>query len=306
MSTTAFPVRQSEDGVGCTDIAMRRMIGALYPNTGIVSGLAVTGTSNAAYSVASGVAVCSKGSSDGNTVAYYEGGTVATTANSSSYPRIDSVWITSHDLTQGDPDNLVTLGVTSGTASASPVAPSIPAYATLLATMNMPAGATSTQQAENTGQGAYAIPYGASCGQLVNRRYIANREINISTQKVLMSQSFELPSPRTVTFKCGTCLRPMDRTQTSQQAKGEARVNIFVYLDGEQIAWLSNYCDEWATTRWAECTTTVPAGKHTARMDVKSGDDWTTARFWCYSAAPQGQQFQAFDMGPVTTVGESS
>ena len=47
-------------------------------------------------------------------------------------------------------------------------------------------------------------------------------------------------------------------------------------------------------------------GRHLARMDVKSGDDWTTARFWCYDAAPMGQQFQLFDMGAPVAEGTSS
>ena len=297
MATTAFPVRQAEDGTGCTDIAMRRIMGALYPSKGIVSGLAVTGGSTAAYTVAPGVAVCSKGESDGNTLAYCEGGTVACSANAGSYARHDVVWVTSHDLTQGDPDNLVTLGVTEGTPAAAPVDPDVPAYATPLAVMEMPAGASDTSQAAVISVGGYAVPYGTSRGLLVNRRYTLNANKNISKQTTLMSQYFELPTARTVTFKCGTCVKPMDRDTASAQAKGEARLNIYVYLDGEQVAWLNNYCDEWATTRWTEYTMTVPAGKHLARMDVKSGDDWTTARFWCYTGAPDGQRFQAFDMG---------
>ena len=308
MATTAFPVRQAEDGTGCTDVAMRKIMGALYPGRGIVSGLAVTGGATAAYSVAPGVAVCSKGEGDGNTLAYCEGGTVACSANAGSYPRRDVVWVTSHDLTQGDPDNLVTLGVTEGTPAAAPVDPEAPSYATPLAVMEIPAGAADTSQAAVVSTGGYAIPYGACTGLLVKRRYITNANVNISKQKTLMSQYFDLPTDRTVTFKCGTCMTPRDRdTSSTSSSKGEARVNVYVYLDGEQVAWLSNYCDEWATMRVAEVTVTVPAGRHLARMDVKAGTDWTTARFW-YSAngSYPGQSFQAFDMGPVVATGESS
>ena len=296
MSTVAFPVRQDGE-VGCTDITMRKIMGALFTGTGVVSGLEVTGGSSAAYHVSEGVAVCSKGTSDGKTLAYVEASDVACSGNSSGYPRIDCVWVAAHDKTQGDPDNLVTLGVTEGTPAATPVEPDPPAGATMLATMQLAAGATNTQQAVQVSTAGYTSLYGTSRGLLVNRRYIANKDINIKTQKTLMSQYFDLPTDRVVTFKAATNMTPRDRTQTSQQAKGEARVNIYFYLDGEQVAWLSNYCDEWATARWTEYTMTVPAGRHLARMDVKSGDDWTTARFWCYSAAPMGQQFQLFDMG---------
>lgn len=148
MSNTALGVAQSSAGVGTTDTAMRHILGAQWESTGVVDGLAVTGGTTLAYAVAAGVAVCSKGDSDGKTLAWFAGGTTPTVAaNSAGNPRIDCIWITSHDLTQGDSDNLVTLGVTQGTAAATPTAPTIPTYATLLAQMRMPAGATTTANA---------------------------------------------------------------------------------------------------------------------------------------------------------------
>lgn len=166
MSTTAFPVRQSDDGTGCTDIALRHIMGALYPYTGIVAGLNVTGGNTLAYNIAEGVAVCSKGEADGNTLAYYEGGAVDTTANSGSNPRIDVIWITSHDLTQGDSDNLVTVGVTQGTAAASPEEPALEQGQTKLAAMLVPASATTTQGCTAYGTAASATPYGGNLGLL--------------------------------------------------------------------------------------------------------------------------------------------
>ena len=198
MSNTALGVAQSSAGVGTTDTAMRHILAAQWESTGVVDGLAVTGGTTLAYTVAAGVAVCSKGASDGKTLAYFAGGSTATVAaNSSGNPRIDCIWITSHDLTQGDTDNLVTLGVTQGTAAATPTAPTIPTYATLLAQMRMPAGATTTANATATASVGYAIPYGASLGVLL-RKADTTAGAGSSTWVTVCSGTFALSSPRVV------------------------------------------------------------------------------------------------------------
>ena len=167
MSNTAFGVAQTSAGVGTTDTDMRHILAAQWDSTGVINGLSVTGTTSLYYSVAAGVAVCSKGLSDGKTLAYFGGGNTSTVAaNSSGNPRIDSVYIYSNDANQGDPDNLVHIGVTQGTAAATPTAPSIPTYATLLAQMFMPAGATTTANVHRSASVGYAIPYGASLGRI--------------------------------------------------------------------------------------------------------------------------------------------
>lgn len=166
MATTAFPVRQSEDGTGCTDITMRKIVSALYPNTGVASGLEVSGTAGPSYRVGPGVAVLSKGEADGSALAYWEGGEAPTSPNASSSPRVDVVWMTFHDLLQGDDDNLVCVGVSEGEPSGAPAEPSIPEYATRLAAMLVPAGATTTSQATPVGETDPAIPYGGALGLL--------------------------------------------------------------------------------------------------------------------------------------------
>lgn len=167
MSNTAFGVAQTSAGVGTTDTDMRKIIAAQWESTGVIDGLAVTGTTSLYYKVAAGVAVCSKGASDGKTLAYFSGGnTSAVSANSSGNPRIDCIWITAHDATQGDSDNLVTLGVTQGTPAATPVAPTLPTYATLLAEMLLPAGATTTANATVLVSATVPNFYGMSRTQL--------------------------------------------------------------------------------------------------------------------------------------------
>ena len=200
MSTTAFPVRQSSGGVGTTDIQLRNIIRYLYPTKGIVGGLTVTGTTLMRYQVAGGLAVCSKGESDGNTLAYYEGGTTNTVStNSASNPRIDVVWITSHDITQGDSNNLVTLGVTTGTAAAAPAEPTIPTYATKLASMLVPAGASTTAGCTQYGTADYSIPYAANLGMMHN--YLDTTNNVVYNQAVWIDQDaaiIDLPTDRIV------------------------------------------------------------------------------------------------------------
>ena len=167
VSTTALGVRQSDDTVpvGTTANALRHILAAQWSSTGVIDGLKVTGTSSLAYHVAAGTAVCSKGSSDGKTLAYFEGAnTPGINSNSSGNPRIDSVYIYANDLDQGDSDNLVHVGVVQGTPATNPAAPGIPTYGTLLAQMLMPAGSASASNASNVSSIAYAIPYGASLG----------------------------------------------------------------------------------------------------------------------------------------------
>lgn len=167
MSNTAFGVAQTSAGVGTTDTDMRKIIAAQWESTGVIDGLAVTGTTSLYYAVAAGVAVCSKGASDGKTLAYFAGGNTDTvSANSSGNPRIDSVYIYSNDVNQSDADNLVHIGVVSGTAAAVPTAPTIPTYATLLAEMLVPAGATTTATATIAVSATVPNHYGMSRTQL--------------------------------------------------------------------------------------------------------------------------------------------
>lgn len=299
MATTAFPVRQTSDGVGCTDVTMRKIMAALYPDKGIISGLNVSGASSAAYTVGSGVAVCSKGSGDGNVLAYYEGGTVATTANSSGNPRIDSVWIESHDATQGDSDNLVALGVTQGTPAAAPVAPSIPTDATLLANMMVPGGASGMSQAAVADTGAYSVPYGASLGVLVNRSYVYNGEFITTQQKTLMSGNFNLPTARTIQLKATTTMSSVGDTDWVEDA---GMVYVRFYLDGQYVQQFGRpvYRQKFADSAYCEWNMTVPAGNHTARLDIFSRTN-DRIKMW-YVAGENGypgQRFQVVDLGPA-------
>lgn len=166
MADVALGIRNS-GADGTTPLALRLALAALFPQAGILSGLGVKGSSSLAYSVAQGVAVCTRGAGDGSALATVAAGsTPAVAANGTGYPRIDAVWVAAHDRDQGDADNHVALGVTQGTAAASPARPSVPTYATVLAYMRLPAGATTTAQATVEARGRDAVAAGATMGQL--------------------------------------------------------------------------------------------------------------------------------------------
>lgn len=200
MSTTAFGVRQSNDSVpvGTTANALRHILAAQWASKGVINGLKVTGTNSLNYNIAPGTAVCSKGSFDGNVLAYFDGGDdVTVTSNSSGNSRIDSIYLYSNDLDQGDIDNLVHVGVKSGIPATNPSAPSIPTYGTLLAQMLLPAGAQTTASASQASSIRYAIPYGASLGVLG----YASNDITVNqnwdqTWYVQTSTNISLPTDR--------------------------------------------------------------------------------------------------------------
>lgn len=289
MSNTALGVAQSSAGVGTTDTAMRQILAAQWASTGVVSGLAVKGGTTLAYTVAAGVAVCSKGASDGKTLAWFEGGSTTTVAaNSSGNPRIDCVWITSHDLTQGDSDNLVTLGVTQGTPAATPTAPTIPTYATLLAQMRMPAGATTTANATQAASIGYAIPYGASLGKLGDTTWTQGADY--SSAITLPAQSFYLPTQRLISA---------EMTVTCASLSGsDGSVYVRLYLDGvvkrtfEHRTFPSS-----ATSGFFRDVWTVPAGNHTVYATIVPG----IANFHTYGTGDAngwaGQRLMTFDEG---------
>lgn len=184
METTALGIMQDNEGAGVDPLTHRRIIEARWANPGILSGLAVTGGSGLTYGVSAGNAVLSRSASDGYTEAYWDGGqTPAVSVGDPSNPRIDTVWLKANDVQQGDGDNRVHVGVTQGTPSSSPVAPSAPSGATAIAAMRVPAGATSLSGATQTTQRQYAIPYGATLGLLASYRYSTNGAFDTTKYK---------------------------------------------------------------------------------------------------------------------------
>lgn len=296
MSTTAFPVRQTTDGVGCTDVMLRRIFGALYPAKGIITGLAVSGQNALSYKVAEGVAVCSKGESDGSTLAYFEGGKVEITANTATNPRIDVVYITSHDVTQGDTDNLVTLGVVQGTAAATPTEPNIPSYATKLCAMQLPANASSTINSVKYGSLPYAVGYGGSQGVLAE---IVNTASTTSWGSRngytgLGSTTFNVTSKRTVQFN----VTVTGGANSGEFDNGAAAVDSRLTLDGSIIdnRQVRVYKAGGAVSQFYQYTTTVEAGTHSLVWAYKL-EGASSIRLYYNKPNLPGQVVQVVDLG---------
>lgn len=258
--TTALGVAPDPTGRGVDPPTHRRIIKAHWENTGIVCGLDVTGRSDLRYSVAAGVAVCSRGNADGYTEAYWSGGqTAAVSAGDPSNPRIDTVWLKACDISQGDEDNQVAVGVTQGTPSANPAAPSVPAGCTRLMSMRMPAGASSTQQATMVDTQDYAIPYGASLGILA--RIAENKDLQASSNPAYTAPflvgTFKMPTDRNLLLTVYACVS----TPNKDGSKGVAAVRFVI--DGKLYTTRKiEYTDSWVTHE-CTCSLRLAKGPHT-------------------------------------------
>ena len=125
--------------------------GAHGARPGVLDGLTVAGTAGWAYSVAAGHVVLSRSAADGAILAGNDAGaSVSTSPAPASGSRIDLIWLKHSDVDAGDPTSEIALGVTEGTAAASPVAPVLPAGAFELARATVAAGASSTSHASVT------------------------------------------------------------------------------------------------------------------------------------------------------------
>lgn len=166
--STALGVAPDSGGQGCDALTHRRVIASQWENTGVVTGLEVSGRQDLRYGVSPGAAVCSMGEADGMSIAWWDGAGSPYTENTVSagdlvYPRIDAIYIIAYT---GQPDNLVHVKVAQGEPSASPQPPEVEAGGLVIGYRRMPAWAMSTESAMECGDVDYAVPYGASLGLL--------------------------------------------------------------------------------------------------------------------------------------------
>ncbi len=293
MATTGYPVAQLADGTGCTASTLRHIISEKYECTGVIGGLAVTGGTTLAYVVAAGVAVCSKGRSDGFTECYFAGGnTPAVAAADATNPRIDAVWLTSHDAPQGDADNAVTLGVTQGNPAATPTAPTIPTYATLLGEMLVPAGATTTAKATRTSSINYAIPYGASLGVVLDQTDTSNADI--TTEYCCASGHVFFQTDRLVSIKMTFTCSAVGGPWTG----GEGSVYVRVVIDGTtRRAFEVRTWPTFAGSQYFEDCEQLAAGNHVVAVYIRPGV--SRAKRYYAAGSWAGQHVQVVDAGVV-------
>lgn len=310
MDTTAFGIMQDSEGNGTSPRALRKCIQARWGNTGIVTGLKVTGRSDLRYNVAAGVAVVSRSDSDGFSEAYWDGGqTPEVQAGNSANPRIDLVWIKANDLQQGDDDNLVHVGVTSGTASGTPVAPQCPAGCTPLALMLVPAGASSTSGASLSSDGDLAIPYGATLGLLgenVDTRDMVGDNV-AGAWYYENAVEFTVPTDRLVELIYSCTFSNTPSNTGDFLSWGVAAFQI----DGEDVPHSGT---EWQATNniWEDhevsCLVEVSAGTHVARVrnGKFAGSPSNSAPYFHYTtgggldAERKGRTLRVWDRGVVS------
>lgn len=155
-------VRQN-GAIGVTPLEHRLSMAGLFaqnspgvPRQGLLeapSATIVSGASGWTYNVAANHPVIVRATSDGVYLPTFTGSTsIACSVAPGTGFRYDLVWVKQNDIDKGDPDNLATLGVTEGAASASPAKPyaSVPAGAYVLAESLVGAGATGTNHASVT------------------------------------------------------------------------------------------------------------------------------------------------------------
>lgn len=288
---TALGIAPLSDGTGCDPLTHRRIIADRWVTTGVVCGLAVTGRSDLSYDVSAGCAVASRSDSDGCVELYYPGGTVATTANPSSSPRVDVVWVKANDAQQGDGDNSVIAGVTQGTPSASPTAPAAPAGCTVLSEHLVPAGATSTSAVTLNREGYRAIPYGASLGILMDKTYTVNDFVAVSSEVMVAAGSVNLPTARVVDFR-------MTFTMGGESQDGGS-IYCIPRIDGQTVRRFEVALDPVrnATSQYLSYAVEVPEGQHNVTFSLISATV-KRVRMW-YSDEWAGQRFQLLDIGPA-------
>lgn len=292
--SVAFGVRNVGQ-VGTTDVALRKILGSLYPSAGIVAGCRVTGRSNLAYNVAEGVAVCRRGTTDGSTLAWVQAGTTPTvSANRGSNPRLDAIWVTAHDVTQGDSDNLVTLGVTQGTPAATPSVPDIPTGATLLAVMQMPAGATKTSSASAYIVGAGAIPYGSSLGIMLDETDRGNDDVDPNKEATIAAGTINIPTRRQVDFKFTITV--------ASKATGDSSVYVLLYVDGakengNEVRAFG--APQTASSQYFEFSSILEPGEHSIKATIRGVPGRPTVRRYWQANTWAGQRLQVVDAGAV-------
>lgn len=293
--SVAFGV-QNKGEVGTTASDLRQIIRYKWECTGVVGGLEVTGNSGLTYDVSQGMAICSKGETDGFVEAYYPGGaSPAVPANTSSDSRIDVVWIASNDATQGDADNLVYIGVTVGTPGQGYPTSEVPDYATVVGDMLMPAGATSTSSATPTESVWNAIPYGSSLGILFNATDTTNSPDPITGGwRTYASGTIDLPTPRYVDIK---------RIFTLGGIGGDGSVYARVLVDGAQT--IQNEVRAYtapaiASSQYIENTVLLEAGQHTIQAQMTKGVG-QVRKYW-QRGMWAGQTLQLVDAGIAQVV----
>lgn len=251
---------------GTTAADMRHIIASLFTDAGLVKGLTVKGTNALYYKVEPGVCVCSRGVSDGATLAYFPGGNTPTVAaNASSFSRIDTIWLKAQDKTQGDATNDVIVGVEQGVPAQTPTHGVAPSGCTPIAFVVLPAGATNTSTATATMQPAYATPYSISGRMLVNDTYTQAASVASGGWLTVCKGDFYVPTRRSIEITSGVSAAAKDCTDLNWCGAGYAEIAIDgkTFVD-HKFTRINGAIED---SGWTDYTT-VEAGQHHIEMYI--------------------------------------
>lgn len=287
------------DGEGLTPASLRQILRGWWSSPGVVRGCGVDLTSGLTYTVHSGVAVVSRGDSDGYVICEVPLTTVATTAGPASGSRLDRVWVRQHDNTQGDADNRVEVGVTHGSAAASPSLPALPTGALELTRVLIPQGATATNAGSYQMDVLWAIPFGVPRGVIWHDQNTMNGLGDSRVGKVYVDStgSFTLPTDRYLAFETQQCVSiGPNPSQSINTAKGTILVEL--QLDGNVIAGGElGFDTRWETHTWRHTpVNAIPAGTHTIAW--RCSQRWGETAFYHFiNGTWPGRIYLVQDMG---------
>lgn len=313
--TTALgvaPVKSGDASVGVSPLTHRRIIDAQWSSTGVLTGLDAAGRTDMRYNVSAGVAVVARDDgADGCTIAYWAGGqTPEVKPGDPSNPRVDSIWVKANNPEHGDTDNQVVIGVTSGVASANPVAPDVTSGGLVIGTRLVPAGATSTSSTTQFWPQRHAIPYGASLGRLAYnvRNYEGPANVSDAGKDYYEnSVQFYVPTRRLVEFRfsaiAASC-RHDDPSKPTESATDMACWYVGVQLDGKDVPGGGGQFQ--VSRAWEPVQLNVLAvvdeGVHTARTRNHRVQWGENVYFICHTDSSQtypGRTLEVWDRGVV-------
>lgn len=272
---------------GTTDLDVRKVWGALY-TPGIISGARVTTNGTAlSYTISSGV-VAIKTATDEVVMAPVAGETKTVAAV--TVDRTDNVWVQQRFPTI-ETDSQLVIGV----------GPVVPERALLLASFNLTAGNTNTNQSVRVAGLQFSIPYGARLPRL---HYWQNQYQGTLSSSLIREGhgSFYLPTDRYVKFSFSACLSALNASGFDNSKYTEH--GFLPNLDGaDLVIWTTPGLHQAWQTVYFERTIEVAAGYHTTNIGSvkKSGPGVATQWYGLQGDGfgRTGAEFFVDDAGPI-------
>ena len=240
-----LPSEELADGtwVGTTPEDVQLAIGQMYQNAGILPGNRATsrvkGTSGWSYAVPSLVAfVWTSYAARRAVLVPVEADTLPVSAPTGGAARTDTIYVGSNGVVK----------IAQGSSA--------PGGAVVIDRMVIPAGATNTQGATSNWDITYAIPTGASLGQLVHWDIPAGTYSGATGKDIIRhTKRFTVPTDRLVRVEISVS------TQSTSSANGWSAIGV--EIDGTWRRALHAAYDGREETRSAVWTAELPAGAHT-------------------------------------------